>query len=158
MNDDQPPTARQNRKLVLPSLPSGNKDKVETVSVQVGNQKVEVRAGPRATGGDEVAPDLGGLPAGIWAQGFNATEGRWNAATKTWDEVPDIKMRMKTMELWLAYRHGLPIQRQVRVQQGFVDLHAELLEIASTEHGRRMLMAMGAIDAQWEQKYLPAPV
>lgn len=128
----------------------------DEVTVKLGPQTVRLRASAPATGEGEVVPDrLTDTAEGIWMQGFTATEGRWNASMQCHVDVPDIKSRLKTLELWLAYRHGLPIQRQVRLTQGHVDRHAEMLEMARTAHGRSMLLAIGAIDANWLTKYLP---
>jgi hypothetical protein len=156
---DQPPEPPVRRKLVLPPQPKTN-GKEHVVEVKMGTQKIEVRASARATGEGaalEVMPsNLGNMAADIWRQGFLATEGRWDATQQCFIDIPDTKLRLETLRLFLAYAHGLPVQRQVRVQGGFIDHHEEKLSLARSDHGRKMLLAMGVIDENWVRKYLPS--
>ncbi len=92
---------------------------------------------------------------GIFEQGFVATDTRWSNAAKEFLTVPDIKTRLETLKLFLAYRHGMPIQRQIRIEGAFKDRHTELLETARTPTGRELLLKMGVIDAAWVKLNLP---
>ena len=114
------------------------------------------RARPRPDPNRSPIPDgLDDMADGIFEQGFVATDTRWSNAAKEFLTVPDIKTRLETLKLFLAYRHGMPIQRQIRIESGFKDRETELLETARTPSGRALLLKMGVIDANWIKHNLP---
>lgn len=114
----------------------------------------------RARGGNDpnrspVPPGLDDMADGIFEQGFVATDTKWSNTAKEFLTVPDIKTRLETLKLFLAYRHGMPIQRQIRIEGAFKDRHTEMLEMARTPSGRDLLLKMGVIDADWLKRNLP---
>jgi len=117
----------------------------------------ETRSNPRlARARGLSAPDRSPVPEGldeladgVFEQGLAASDTRWSNTGKQFVTVPDIKTRIDTLKLYLAYRHGMPIQRQIRIESGFKDRQTEMVEIARTPSGREMLLKMGVIDAGW---------
>ena len=81
--------------------------------------------------------------------GLTATAGRWNGQLQQFEDRPDAKTRLEAAKLWLSYSEGMPVQRQLRLEAAFKDRHAEMLEVARTPSGRKLLLAMGAIDDDW---------
>jgi hypothetical protein len=110
---------------------------------------------------EQAAPRLrargGGMPVADYSTevdaaiklGLNAMVGRWNGQMQMFENIPDAKTRLEAAKLALAYSEGMPVQRQLRIEGAFKDRHAEMLEVARTPSGRKLLLAMGAIDDDW---------
>lgn len=120
------------------------------------NAKKDGSSRARATPVESVVPDLDDEAERIFREGMVAMDGRWSAKEQCYHETPDTKTRLATLQLYLAYRHGLPVQRIVRIEHAFKDRHAELLELAQTPSGRDMLLKSGLITPEWLAKNLPA--
>jgi hypothetical protein len=86
---------------------------------------------------------------------LHSTKPFFDRLTKSYIQVEDSMAQISAAVAILNQAIGLPIQRQVRIQQVFIDRQEELLEIARTDHGRKMLLGMGAIDAGWLKQNFP---
>jgi hypothetical protein len=123
----------------------------------------ETQGSPRLARARPAAdPNRSPVPAGlddladeVFEQGLVATDTRWSNAAKEFLVIPDIKTRLETLKLYLSYRHGMPIQRQIRIEAGFKDRQTEMIEIARTPSGRELLLKMGVIDAGWLKEHVP---
>lgn len=108
--------------------------------------------GARAKG----VPDFDPRMEIIFERGFEATRNVWNGRTQTFDKEPDVPAQIKTLELYLKYRLGMPPQMVVKLDAaGFKDRQTELLELARTPSGRDALLKLGLIDQTWLEKNLP---
>lgn len=105
-----------------------------------------------------MVPLLDAQAAQTYRDGFNATEGRWNAKEGKHDTVPDMKTRLETLKSYMAYRHGMPLQRQLVIERSLKDRETELKEVAATPSGRTLLLKLGAISPEWLEKHLPGKV
>lgn len=123
----------------------------EAAALAKPETRQEEQAGPR------LRARGGGLPVGDYSTevdaaiqlGLTATAGRWNGQLQQFEDRPDAKTRLEAAKLWLSYSEGMPVQRQLRLEAAFKDRHAEMLEVARTPSGRKLLLAMGAIDDDW---------
>jgi hypothetical protein len=130
---------------------------------RVGSEPAETKGSPRLARARPAAdPNRSPVPAGlddladgVFEQGFRATDTRWSNSAKEFLTIPDIKTRLDTLKLYLSYRHGMPIQRQIRIESGFKDRQTEMVEIARTPSGRELLLKMGVIDAGWLKEHVP---
>jgi len=121
-------------------------------------KELSQRSRPRDGGreGAVVVPDLDERADQLFREGMDAMEKKWSAKEQCYHESPDTKTRVETLKLYMAYRHGLPIQRIVRIEQDFRDRHAELLTLARTPSGRATLLKLGLITDEWLSQNLPA--
>lgn len=134
---------------------SGKLELVGRVAKENGNEK---NGGPRARPRDRgaVVPDLDAQADKIFVEGMTAHELKWNNGTQSFDEYPDTKTRLDALKLYMAYKHGLPVQRIVRIETGFKDRNTELVQMASTPSGRDLLLKAGIITEEWIAKNVPA--
>lgn len=95
-------------------------------------------------------PDLEEAVADVIIAGFAAEDRRWDQGTKSWEIFTDHKTRLEFCKLYLAYRHGMPVQRQIKIEASFRDNDEQLLALAkSSPEARRELIRAGVITEQW---------
>lgn len=87
--------------------------------------------------------------------GLRAMTGRWNNKSQKFEDIPDVKLRVETAKFFAAYDEGMPIQRQIVLEMGHKDRETELIEIAGTPSGKKMLLSIGLITPEWLAKNLP---
>lgn len=92
----------------------------------------------------------------VFRDGFVATKRTWDFSTENWKFTPDIPVRCLTLETFLETREKMPLMQWVRLLVFFRECHTELIEIASKPKGRRLLLEVGAVDADWLRRYAPA--
>lgn len=101
-------------------------------------------------------PNLDDLAEQAFREGFAATELKWNAATKGWDKYPAVWARLETLKAYLTHRYGLPEPLRANVERAVPYRHKDLVQLAQTETGRKLLLEAGAVDKRWLAKYSPA--
>ena len=136
------------------TIPSRFRTKEEIEAETAEDQKTSGPARGAREGGEggerAAVPDYDGLCDEALRLGLEAMAYTWdNKAQKHVVLGPDVRARLDAAKLYLSYRHGMPLARQLVIEGTFKDRETELIEAARTPSGREVLLKIGVIDAEW---------
>jgi hypothetical protein len=95
-------------------------------------------------------PDLDQKCADEIENALNATTKTWSPVSKSWVESPDTRTRLEAIKLFYAYRHGMPVQRVVKIEANFRDNDEQLLTLVqSSPEARAELIKAGVVTEEW---------
>jgi hypothetical protein len=76
---------------------------------------------------------------GVIRTGLQATKSHWDGVAKRMVEEPDFKTRMEAAKTIVAYKEGMPVQRQMVVQESYESLRDMLRAADHSDEARRLL-------------------
>lgn len=78
------------------------------------------------------------LTATKWVPGKEGSSGAW-------EQVPDFPVRQRAIELCFAYRHGKPVERQIKLTGNAGSYDDRLERLIATPEGLKVAIAAGLI-------------
>lgn len=132
--NSKPPKTPKTRKAQENQKPNAARSENEELP-RTGTQARDCESSVVARMAGIAVPDLDAEAAEVFAQGMRACfKG---------SSTPDVRTRLETLKLYLAYRHGLPVQRMIKITGGVETLEDKLAEVSRTPEGARMLDLLG---------------
>ena len=99
---------------------------------------------------DILLPNLDALASEVLERGMKAKTRIWDVNKKDWIEHDDIRAQLETVKLFFAYKHGMPVQRTIKIEATFRDNEDQLFALVqSSPEARKELIRAGVITEEW---------
>ena len=97
-----------------------------------------------------VLPHLDEKAADVLERGMKAQAKQWDVNAKDWVYCDDIRAQLEAVKLFYAYKFGMPVQRQIKIEANFKDNEEQILALVqSSPEAKRELIKAGVISESW---------
>ena len=97
-----------------------------------------------------VLPQLDEKAADVLERGMKAQSKMWDVNAKCWVYFDDIRAQLEAVKLFYAYKFGMPVQRQIKIEANFKDNEEQILALVqSSPEAKRELIRAGVISEDW---------
>jgi hypothetical protein len=97
-----------------------------------------------------VLPSLDNKCAKAIERALSAKCRHYDPLSKKWTVSDDVRAQLEAVKLFYAYKFGMPVQRQIRIEANFKDNDEQLFALVnSSPEARKELIAAGVVTEHW---------